>query len=114
MDWHGYSAFQEAQRNYLEHYGVKGMKWRRRKSLPQNVIDEVHRPIQNKGSQNQSNGGGNMITTVGNAANSAISSASSQIQEQLHPTSTYKEAKKSKRFSFFSSILAKMKKLFGK
>ena len=114
MDWHGYTAFQEAQRNYLEHYGKKGMKWRHRKSLSQDVSYLAHRPTQNSGSQNQSNGGGNMITTGGDAANSAISSASSQIHEQLHPTSTYKEAKKSKRFSFFSDILAKMKKLFGK
>lgn len=27
MDWHGYSASQEATRNYLEHHGVIGQKW---------------------------------------------------------------------------------------
>lgn len=27
MDWHGYSASQEATRNYLEHHGVPGQKW---------------------------------------------------------------------------------------
>lgn len=27
MNWHGYSASQEATRNYLEHHGVKGQKW---------------------------------------------------------------------------------------
>lgn len=113
MEWHGYTAFQEAQRNYLEHYGKKGMKWRHRKSLLQNVSDQAHRPTQNSGSQNQSNGG-TMITNAGQSASNAISSTSAQIHEQLHPTSTYKEAKKSKRFSFFSSILAKIKKLFGK
>lgn len=114
MDWHGYTAFQEAQRNYLEHYGKKGMKWRHRKSLLQNVTDQARLPTPNSGSQNQSNGSANMVTTVGDAVNNGIASANSQIHQQLHPTSTYKEAKKSKRFSFFSSILAKMKKLFGK
>ena len=120
MDWHGYSAFQETQRNYLEHYGVKGMRWRNRKGP--NVRGAIHNVTSYVNSQthpkenvnnttNASLQPGPSASTTQNVSN-ALSSAHAQTQEQIHPTSTYKEAKKSKRFSFFSNILSKLKKLF--
>ena len=118
MDWHGYSAFQEAQRNYLEHYGVKGMRWRNRKgpNVPgaiQNVASQTQQAIQNGATNGNHGNGATIVDTAGQSGANALSSANEQIQEQIHPTSTYKEAKKSKRFSFFSNILSKLKKLFG-
>lgn len=118
MDWHGYSAFQEAQRNYLEHYGVKGMRWRNRKgpNVPgaiQNVASQVAQTTQNGAANSDHGNGSTIVGTAGQSGANAFSSANEQIQEQIHPTSTYKEAKKSKRFSFFSNILSKLKKLFS-
>ena len=112
MDWHGYTAFQEAQRNYLEHYGVKGMRWRNRKGT------NISGAIQTATSHIQQVSGGNTVTSNQHEHDQQHTQQQHEytvaIHEQLHPTSTYKEAKKSKRFSFFASILAKMKKLFGK
>ena len=117
MEWHGYSAVQAARNDYLEHHGVKGMRWRNRKgpNVPgaiQNVVSQTQQYTQN-GAANGNHGNGNTIVgSAGQSGANAISSANAQIQEQIHPTSTYKEAKKSKRFSFFSNILSKLKKLF--
>ena len=121
MDWHGYSAFQEAQRNYLEHYGVKGMRWRNRKGP--NVRGAIHNVTSYVNSQtrpknnvsNETNAASSHYgVTASNAQNVAnVSYATETNVAQVKPDSSYKEAKKSKRFSFFSNILSKLKKLLG-
>ena len=124
MEWHGYSASQEAQIEYLEHHSVKGMRWRNRKGpnvkgAIRNVTSYANSQMHPKDNvSNATNSaavhqGITASTTNGYTANTA-NLASAQTEEYVKPDSSYKEAKKSKRFSFFSSILAKMKKLFGK
>ena len=117
MDWHGYTAVDEARRNYLEHYGKKGMKWGKRKSIITGIGDpqtKINSGVQQSTSSNVSLGqGGSMVQNAANAAQNTATSNTSQVAEMIHPNTSYKEAKKSKKFSFISDIISRIKKFFS-